>query len=113
MEGKIGLQWFDTAEDSMHKENLNAIEEWVQANADNIHDIFHYVVDSEIEASKIIDGKQEKDAEGRIKISSYELYFFSNLMLIVYSEETQDLEKSEVLRKVKYLGELSMECGEP
>lgn len=109
---RIGLQWFDTAESAVHKGNLQNIEEWVKANIDNIHDIFHYVGDSEIEASKIIDGKQEKDGEGNIKISSYELYFFSNLMLIVYSEETQDIQKSEAIRKVQYLGELTLECAE-
>jgi hypothetical protein len=108
----LHITWFESEDGaSVNKKDAKMIEKWIVKNADDIHAIFHLVQEYEMEAVKIIEGAQEKE-NGGTKICSYDILFISNIILIVSCEETQDLEGSELTRKINYLGSIEIPCGE-
>ena len=89
----IGIQWFETIDSiAIPKEDIVKIEKWIEKNGGEICEVFSFVKEHEIEAAKIIEGKQVSEIDGKGRLMSYELYFFNNIILIVLSEETQDPE---------------------
>lgn len=107
------IAWFELDDGaSLNKKDAKMIEKWITKNADDIHEIFHLVQEYEMEAVKIIDGTQEKMENSSTKINSYDIFFISNLILIVGCEETQDAEGSGLTRKINYLGSIEIPCGE-
>jgi len=111
MSGRLKIEWLghiDTLE--IRESDLQAIDNWITANSEEIHEICHFVRESETEAVKIIDGKEAKHVSGQIVIDAYEILFYPNIVLVVRSKETQYPDKCKVLREVDYLGELMIAC---
>lgn len=107
------ITWFESDDGaSVNKKDAKMIEKWIAKNTDEIHEIFHLVKEYEMEAVKIIQGTQGKVENGSTKINSYDIFFISNLILIVGCEETQDEEGGGLTRKINYLGSIEIPCGD-
>ena len=105
------VKWFGR-EGSLSLAEKKKIEGWLKENAEGIHDIYHLVQEYKMEAFKIIDGTQDTDEAGKIRITSNELYVLPEDILIVKSEETQSSEKMESIKSMKYLAKIEIPCDE-
>jgi len=108
----LAVEWYATVDDlKIPKKDIKMIEKWIEDNKEDLHEIYHFVHENEMEGSKIIYGEQLREPNGRITIRSYELYILYDVIFIVQSEETQDSEKQEIVRNSTRLGVLNLERG--
>lgn len=79
----LAIEWYPTVEElGIPESDIVFIQEWVVKNADELHEIYHFVQDHEMEGSKIIDGRQLTAPDGKIEIISYELHLLNNISLL-------------------------------
>jgi hypothetical protein len=108
----LAIEWYATVNDlNIPKKDIKMMERWIEDNEEELHEIYHFVHDHEMEGSKIIYGEQLTEPSGNIRIRSYELYILYDVIFIVQSEETQDSEKQAIDRNSTRLGELQIELG--
>ncbi|MCQ5340946.1 MAG: hypothetical protein NO483_04475 [Candidatus Methanomethylicia archaeon] len=100
------ITWFDNIE--IPEDDIKLIEEWIENNKEEIHEIYHFIYDHEMEGTKIIYGKEIKDEEGNTIIISYELYLLCNIIFIIKSEEKQIVNTNEIIKNVIKLGILEI-----
>jgi len=108
----LKVEWFES-EGSIPAKEISLINDWLDKNAEAIHDIYHLVQEYEMEVVKIIDGNQETESDGRIRITSYDLYFVIDAILVVKSEEIQYPDRLESSRSLRYLAKVEIPCDEP
>ncbi|MCC6013836.1 MAG: hypothetical protein LM593_05665 [Candidatus Verstraetearchaeota archaeon] len=100
------ITWFDNIE--IPEDDMKLIEEWIKNNIKEIHEIYHFIYNHEMEGSKIIHGKEIKDEKENTIIISYELYLLCNMILIIKSEEKQIKNSNRIVRNVVKLGILEI-----
>jgi len=106
----LAIEWYSTVGAlKIPKKDIKMIEKWIEDNKGDLHEIYHFVRENEMEGSKIICGEQLKETNEKITIRSYELYILYDVIFIVQSEETQDSEKQEIVRNTTRLGVLTLE----
>jgi hypothetical protein len=108
----LKIEWFDSAlNDIPDEKQTKKIQDWIDKNEDEIHELFHIAQEYEIEAIKIIDGKQSQSGE-KVNILSYDLYVLPNIILIAHSNEVQNPDKNESSRSLRFIGEVEIPCDE-
>jgi len=108
----LKIEWFEADSGNSPDEKLiKKIQDWVDKNEEEIHEIFHIAQEYDMEAIKIIDGKQG-ESSGKITILSYDLYVLPNIILIALSDETQNPETNESTRSLKFIGEVEIPCDD-
>lgn len=106
----MAIDWYSTVDAfKIPKKDIKMIEKWIEDNKEDLHEIYHFVHENEMEGSKIIYGEQLKEPNEKITIRSYELYILYDVIFIVQSEETQDSKKQEIIRNSTRLGALTLE----
>jgi len=66
------------------------VKVWVGENEGEIHALSHLVNENELEAVKVLDGEQDTDGQGRVTLTTLELHFLKDLILIERVVEAQE-----------------------
>ncbi len=103
------IEWYGTPEElNVPKHDMELIEKWVEENKIELHEIYHFLHDHEMEGSKIIYGEQIEEARGDTRIISYEVYIIYDAAFIIRSEERQISGTNEIVKSSTRLGSLEL-----
>lgn len=99
------IEWFGTPEElGISDEEKDFIEKWIQENEAELHEIYHFLREHEMEGSKIIFGEQHENDEGDVVIKSFEVYIIYDVILIIKSEERQIFNTNDTIKRFAKLG---------
>lgn len=103
------IKWFGTPEElHLPKADMHHIENWVKENRMELHEIYHFLHDHEMEGSKIIYGEQVENGQGDTIIISYEVYIIYDAAFIIRSEERQASGTNEIIKTSTRLGAIEL-----
>ncbi|MGC8936502.1 MAG: hypothetical protein ACP5KV_03965 [Candidatus Methanomethylicaceae archaeon] len=103
------IEWYGTPDElNISKNDMDLIEKWVEDNKMELHEIYHFLHDHEMEGSKIIYGEQIEESKGDTTIISYEVYIIYDVAFIIRSEERQISGTNEIVKSSTRLGVLEL-----
>lgn len=103
------IEWYGTPDElNISEHDMELIEKWVEDNKKELHEIYHFLHNHEMEGSKIIYGEQIEEKKGEITIISYEVYMIYDTAFIIRSEERQVSGTNEIVKSSTRLGSLDL-----
>ncbi len=103
------IGWYGTPEElDISKTDMDLIEKWAEDNKMELHEIYHFLHNHEMEGSKIIYGEQVQDTKGDTTIISYEVYIIYDAAFIIRSEERQISGTNEIVKASTRLGTIDL-----